>query len=130
MWTSSNAKARPEASAPARGAQNLSERGSEILECLVQGASNKMIANRLNITEGTVKVHMKSLLRKIDAANRTQAAIWALNAGYSNTVEGMRSEEHTYELQSLMRISYAVFCLKKKKTGKQKKTSITTHTTR
>src|SRR3546814_5598694 len=42
MWTSSNAKARPEASAPARGAQNLSERESEILECLVQGASNKI----------------------------------------------------------------------------------------
>ena len=89
MWTNSNAKPRSEASTPARGAQNLSERESEILECLVQGASNKMIANRLNITEGTVKVHMKSLLRKIDAANRTQAAIWALNAGYSNTVEGM-----------------------------------------
>src|SRR3546814_9659535 len=36
-----------------------------------------------------------------------------------------RSEEHTSELQSLMRISYAVFCLKKKKTKKQKKTSQT-----
>src|SRR3546814_4602810 len=35
-----------------------------------------------------------------------------------------RSEEHTSELQSLMRISYAVFCLKKKKTQQQKKTSI------
>src|SRR3546814_4792121 len=95
MWTSSNAKARPEASAPARGAQNLSERESEILECLVQGASNKMIANRLNITEGTVKVHMKSLLRKIDAANR-------------------RSEEHTSELQSTMRTSHADHCSNKK----------------
>src|SRR3546814_9758104 len=46
MWTSSNAKARPAASAPARGAQNLSEREREILECLVQGASNKLIADR------------------------------------------------------------------------------------
>src|SRR3546814_2493882 len=34
--------------------------------------------------------------------------------------EGRRSEEHTSELQSLMRISYAVFCLKKKKTNKEK----------
>src|SRR3546814_6858037 len=40
------------------------------------------------------------------------------------TVERYRSEEHTSELQSLMRISYAVFCLKKKK----KKTTITQHT--
>lgn len=59
----------------------LSEREVQILQCLVQGDSNKMIANRLNITEATVKVHMKSLLRKINASNRTQAAIWALNNG-------------------------------------------------
>src|SRR3546814_7614369 len=37
----------------------------------------------------------------------------------------LRSEEHTSELQSLMRISYAVFCLKKKRTQTNKKTSIT-----
>src|SRR3546814_8265801 len=37
---------------------------------------------------------------------------------------GIRSEEHTYELQSLMRISYAVFCLKKNKTHKQTQTLI------
>src|SRR3546814_2776595 len=40
-----------------------------------------------------------------------------------------RSEEHTSELQSLMRISYAVFCLKKKKQKKNKKTIKTNHTT-
>src|SRR3546814_7825115 len=40
-------------------------------------------------------------------------------------VDGPRSEEHTSELQSLMRIWYAVFCLKKKKKLKQNKTSIT-----
>src|SRR3546814_8829283 len=39
-------------------------------------------------------------------------------------VEGRRSEEHTSELQSLMRISYAVFCLKKKKQKKQQNTSV------
>jgi two-component system nitrate/nitrite response regulator NarL len=48
----------------------------------VEGDSNKAIANRLGITEATVKVHLKSLLRKIGAANRTQAAIWALNNGF------------------------------------------------
>ena len=59
----------------------LSDREQEILRCLVYGDANKVIANRLNITEATVKVHMKSLLRKIKAGNRTQAAIWALNHG-------------------------------------------------
>jgi DNA-binding NarL/FixJ family response regulator len=59
----------------------LSDRELEILRCLVNGDANKVIANRLAITEATVKVHMKSLLRKIKAGNRTQAAIWALHHG-------------------------------------------------
>src|SRR3546814_3122722 len=42
-----------------------------------------------------------------------------LGIGYGYGYGGYRSEEHTSELQSLMRISYAVFCLKKKKTKKQ-----------
>jgi two-component system nitrate/nitrite response regulator NarL len=56
----------------------LSERELQILQRVVLGEPNKMIASRLGITEATVKVHMKSVLRKIDASNRTQAAIWAL----------------------------------------------------
>ena len=56
-------------------------REREILQHLVMGASNKLIANRLGITEATVKVHLKTLLRKIDVNNRTQAAIWAMNNG-------------------------------------------------
>ncbi len=64
----------------------LTERECQVLRCLVQGDSNKMIANRLNITEATIKVHMKSLLRKINATNRTQAAIWALNNGLGPSV--------------------------------------------
>src|SRR3546814_4418496 len=42
-------------------------------------------------------------------------------AQHSQCVENWRSEEHTSELQSLMRISYAVFCLKKKKNKKNSK---------
>jgi len=49
-----------------------------ILQLLAEGAANKLIAQRLSITEATVKVHVKSILRKIRAKNRTQAAIWAL----------------------------------------------------
>ncbi len=62
-------------------AQDLSDRETQILRCLLQGDSNKLIAKRLNITEGTVKVHLKGVLKKINVRNRTQAAIWALNKG-------------------------------------------------
>jgi two-component system nitrate/nitrite response regulator NarL len=55
----------------------LSNRESEILNCLRDGAPNKVIARQLDVTEATVKVHVKSILRKIGAANRTQAAMWA-----------------------------------------------------
>jgi DNA-binding CsgD family transcriptional regulator len=54
----------------------LSNREEEILERLIAGAPNKVIARDLGITEGTVKVHVKSLCRKLGALNRTQAAIW------------------------------------------------------
>ena len=55
----------------------LSRRELVILRTLTQGASNKVIALRLVITELTVKVHMKAILRKLRLQNRTQAAIWA-----------------------------------------------------
>jgi len=63
--------------------RGLSHREMQILQRLITGDSNKMIANTLGITEATVKVHLKSLLRKINASNRTQAAIWALNNGFT-----------------------------------------------
>lgn len=66
----------------------LSERETEILSCLVNGFSNKSIANHLDITEGTVKVHLKGILKKINAQNRTQAAIWALQHGIVNEFAG------------------------------------------
>lgn len=56
----------------------LSAQESVILRGLVEGYPNKTIANRLQITEATVKVHVKAILRKIRAKNRTQAAIWAV----------------------------------------------------
>jgi two-component system nitrate/nitrite response regulator NarL len=60
----------------------LSEREEEILKGVVRGHSNKMIARTCGVTDATIKVHMKSILRKIRVANRTQAAIWALEQGY------------------------------------------------
>ena len=61
----------------------LSEREIQILDGLVKGYANKVIGRRCDISEATVKVHMKSILRKIRVGNRTQAAIWALEHGYS-----------------------------------------------
>jgi two-component system, NarL family, nitrate/nitrite response regulator NarL len=61
-----------------QAAPELSKREAAILSLLVQGTSNKGIAYKLHITEATVKVHVKAILRKIRVQNRTQAAIWAM----------------------------------------------------
>jgi two-component system nitrate/nitrite response regulator NarL len=60
----------------------LSPREKVILRCLAEGDSNKSIARKINITEATVKVHVKAILRKIRVHNRTQAAIWGMNNGW------------------------------------------------
>lgn len=73
-------------------AASLSARENDILRCLVEGNSNKAIARQLKITESTVKVHMKSLLRKINASNRTQAAIWGMEAGFADHGEVAEAE--------------------------------------
>jgi two-component system nitrate/nitrite response regulator NarL len=65
-----------------RTPHGLSKREEQILMGLVKGHSNKMIARTCASTESTVKVHVKSILRKIRMVNRTQAAIWALEQGY------------------------------------------------
>ncbi|XIA64453.1 LuxR C-terminal-related transcriptional regulator [Bradyrhizobium sp. TZ2] len=68
---------------PTQDHPKLSEREAQVLDGLVQGHANKVIARSCDITEATVKVHMKSILRKIQVANRTQAAVWALEHGHS-----------------------------------------------
>ncbi|MBT2970417.1 MAG: two-component system response regulator NarL [Candidatus Thiodiazotropha sp. (ex Ctena orbiculata)] len=60
---------------------SLTTREREILQCIAQGQSNKQIANVLQISEGTVKVHVKHLLKKLNLHSRTEAAVWALNEG-------------------------------------------------
>ncbi|PVV07063.1 MAG: two-component system response regulator NarL [gamma proteobacterium symbiont of Ctena orbiculata] len=60
---------------------SLTAREQEILQCLARGQSNKQIAHVLNISEGTVKVHVKHLLKKLKLHSRTEAAVWALNKG-------------------------------------------------
>jgi two-component system nitrate/nitrite response regulator NarL len=60
----------------------LSPRESQVITCLAQGKSNKEIARFYNLSEATVKVHLKAILRKTSAQNRTQAAIWAIEHGF------------------------------------------------
>ncbi|WP_375279835.1 response regulator transcription factor [Pseudooctadecabacter sp.] len=62
-------------------AQTLTERELQVLKGLTEGKANKEIARDLDITEPTVKLHMKTLYRKVGASNRTQAALIAREAG-------------------------------------------------
>lgn len=57
----------------------LTEREADVFALMVTGASNQQIADKLVITEGTVKSHVKHILRKYGAVNRAQAIAWALN---------------------------------------------------
>jgi len=59
----------------------LSEREIEVLRRVAAGKSNKLIAAELDISEGTVKTHMKSILPKLDASDRTHAVMIALKRG-------------------------------------------------
>jgi len=67
-------------SATLAGAQ-LTTRETEVLRLLCRGMANKEIARELDLQEVTVKLHVKTLYRKIDAKNRTHAAMIAKEAG-------------------------------------------------
>jgi DNA-binding NarL/FixJ family response regulator len=59
----------------------LSDREREVLACVAQGLSNKLIARRLEISEKTVKAHLTSIFQQIRVTDRTQAALWAQRHG-------------------------------------------------
>jgi DNA-binding NarL/FixJ family response regulator len=67
--------------APAGGAEALSEREGQILALLAQGLTNRQIAERLYLAEGTVKNYISSILQKLDVQDRTQAAVRAREMG-------------------------------------------------
>lgn len=71
------------------GGKKLSPREKEILTHLIEGQSNKEIAIFLDIAEGTVKVHLKAILKKIGVRNRTQAAIWAYQSGIASSHQSL-----------------------------------------
>ena len=58
---------------------NLTNREYEILSLIAKGMSNKVIARELAISDGTVKVHVKHLLKKLGLRSRVEAAVWMVN---------------------------------------------------
>ncbi len=57
----------------------LTSREHEILKYIAKGLSNKMIARELDISDGTVKVHVKHILKKLNLRSRVEAAVWMVN---------------------------------------------------
>ncbi|WP_342715849.1 two-component system response regulator NarL [Marinospirillum alkaliphilum] len=60
---------------------SLTAREMQILRQVAEGLSNKMVARRLDISEGTVKVHVKNLLKKLNLRSRVEVAVWAVQEG-------------------------------------------------
>jgi len=77
----SNAGPQPAARRPAAPFAELTPRELEILGCIADGSSNKMIARALDITDGTVKLHVKAILRKLGMRSRVEAAVAAVEHG-------------------------------------------------
>ncbi len=69
---------RSESRPQSTGAAGLTEQETRILEKIAEGLSNKQIGRELDIAEGTVKVHVKHILRKLDLRSRVEAAVWAV----------------------------------------------------
>lgn len=66
----------------------LTRREREVLDLIAQGMSNKEIAATLFVSVGTVKAHVSNLLRKLGAADRTQAVLKAIKEGLVETIDG------------------------------------------
>jgi DNA-binding NarL/FixJ family response regulator len=75
------AAARPEPEQPDKASSELTERERGVLRLIASGLNNREIAERMVISEETVKTHVSSILSKLGLEDRTQAAIWALKHG-------------------------------------------------
>jgi DNA-binding NarL/FixJ family response regulator len=61
--------------------RELTRRQRDVLALISEGKSNKLIADALNMSESTVKAHVKQIIRRLNVANRTQAALLATRTG-------------------------------------------------
>jgi DNA-binding NarL/FixJ family response regulator len=70
-------KAAPRTIPTAGAMEDLTPRQFDVLEALAEGLSNKLIGRKLDLSEGTVKVHLAAIFRALDAKNRTDVVIKA-----------------------------------------------------
>lgn len=63
------------------GTERLTGREKEVLQLVAKGLSNKEVAHNLSLSEGTVKLHLSHILGKLSMSSRTEAAVWASQAG-------------------------------------------------
>ncbi|MDP3841469.1 MAG: response regulator transcription factor [Oxalobacteraceae bacterium] len=70
-----------QAKVPPSELDKLTPREKETLACLARGESNKNIARSLNVAESTVKIHVQSILKKLNLSSRVQAAVFAVEHG-------------------------------------------------
>ena len=63
---------------------NLTNREEEVLELLTEGENYKSVAQKLFISETTVKTHVNSIFQKLQVNDRTQAVLYALKNGFGN----------------------------------------------
>ncbi|MCP4429985.1 MAG: two-component system response regulator NarL [Gammaproteobacteria bacterium] len=68
---------------PASGQVDFTAREEQIVTLIAEGKNNKLIARELGISDGTVKVHVKNILRKLNLSSRLETAVWAFENGYS-----------------------------------------------
>jgi NarL family two-component system response regulator LiaR len=69
---------------PPSDTEQLTEREVEVLKLVAQGLPNKEIADRLVVSERTVRTHVGNILGKLHLANRTQAALYAIREGLAD----------------------------------------------
>jgi DNA-binding NarL/FixJ family response regulator len=71
----------PDLTQPVELNNGLSPRETQVLELIVQGATNREIATALSLAEDTVKIHLRNILEKLHLRNRIQAAVYAVRQG-------------------------------------------------
>jgi two-component system nitrate/nitrite response regulator NarL len=69
----------------------FTNREAQIVLLIAEGNSNKAIARELGISDGTVKVHVKNVLRKVNLSTRLEIAVWAFEHDYSNQYTKQRT---------------------------------------
>lgn len=74
----------------ARDISRLSPREIDVLYCIANGMSNRQISEQLKSSDGTVKVHVKHVLKKLGFGTRVEAALWASESGHKGSLARVR----------------------------------------